>query len=122
MRSLTTLMFATRIQLFRAVDPIRKASLTFFTKETCQLCKNAHNVLDKTLGREQFRSIPLTVIDIMKSENSDAFDKYCYDVPVLHIDRPGQRRPTKFMHYFDEDELVEELSKQESGQSIRAQL
>lgn len=105
-------MFATRVQLFRVADPIRVASLTFFTKETCQLCKNAHTVLDKTLKREHFQNVPLTVVDIMKPENSEAFDKYCYDVPVLHVDRPGQRKPVKFMHYFDEDKLVEEISKQ----------
>lgn len=105
-------MFATRVRLFRTVEPLRLASLTLFTKEGCQLCKNAHHILDETLKRDPFRNIPLTVVDIMKPENSEAFDKYCFDVPVLHVDRPGQLKPVKFMHYFDNEELAKEFSKE----------
>lgn len=89
-----------------------RVSLTFFTKETCQLCKNASGILKKTLDQEPFRDVDLTVVDIMKPENSAAFDKYCYDVPVLHVDRPGQKKPVKFMHYFDEAKLAEEFARE----------
>lgn len=82
--------------------------LTFFTKETCQLCKNAGVILNKTLEADDLKSIPLSVVDIMHPDNTAAFDKYCYDVPVLHVDRPGQK-PVKFMHYFDEAKLAEEF-------------
>lgn len=85
--------------------------MTFFTKDTCQLCTNARGILYKTLENEKFRDVKLTVVDIMKPENSDAFDKYCYDVPVLHVDREGQTKPVKFMHYFDEAKLTEEFSR-----------
>lgn len=69
-------------------------------------------VLHKTLEAEPFQSVKLTTIDIMKPENSWAFDKYCYDVPVLHVDRPDQKKPVKFMHYFDEGKLTEEFKRE----------
>ncbi|ODV77023.1 uncharacterized protein CANTADRAFT_23860 [Suhomyces tanzawaensis NRRL Y-17324] len=88
-------------------------SLTFFTKETCQLCTNAKTILYDTLKDESLndKSIKLDVIDIMKPENSKWFDVYCYDVPVIHIDRPNQKKPVKFMHYFHHDKLLEEFQK-----------
>lgn len=88
---------------------LRQISLTFFSKDTCQLCKNAEAVLKLTLANAEFEDIGLTTVDIMKPENSDAFDKYCFDVPVLHVDRPNQKRPKKFMHYFNEADLAEEF-------------
>lgn len=91
---------------------IKRASLTFFTKETCQLCTNAKEILGKTLQSPELKDkkIDLEVIDIMKPENSKWFDVYCYDVPVLHIMKnEQQKKPIKFMHYFYEDKLLAEL-------------
>lgn len=105
-------MFKTLIRSLSGSTVARRVSLTFFTKETCLLCKNAGVILGKTLGNETFQDIDLKIVDIMKPENSDAFDKYCYDVPVLHVDRPGQPKPVKFMHYFDEAKLTEEFGRQ----------
>lgn len=99
-------------RLFVNTHIARQISLTFFTKDTCQLCKNASAILHKTLESEEFGAVKLTTIDIMKPENSAAFDKYCYDVPVLHVDRPEQKKPVKFMHYFDEEKLSAEFRRQ----------
>lgn len=99
------------VRWFSLTRPSRLVSLTFFTKDTCQLCKNARAILDKTLEKDEFKNVEVNVVDIMKPDNSDAFDKYCYDVPVLHVDRPGQQKPVKFMHYFDEAKLAEEFGR-----------
>ncbi|CUM57612.1 uncharacterized protein AC631_01391 [Debaryomyces fabryi] len=90
-----------------------KTSLTFFTKETCMLCTNAKNILHDTLKDDALKDkeISLETIDIMKPENSKWFDVYCYDVPVLHVERPNQAKPVKFMHYFYNDKLIDELTK-----------
>ena len=45
----------------------------------------------------------------MDPNNQEWFDKYCYDVPVLHIEQQGQKLQ-KFMHYFNEKELVHVLA------------
>ena len=90
-----------------------KTSLTFFTKETCMLCTNAKHILHDTLKDDTLKDkeISLETIDIMKPENSKWFDIYCYDVPVLHVNRPDQAKPVKFMHYFYDDKLLDEFSK-----------
>lgn len=92
----------------------QKPSLTFFTKETCMLCTNARGILFKTLEHESLKEekIDLKIVDIMKPENKEWFDVYCYDVPVLHVDRTNQTKPIKFMHYFYEDKLLEEFNKE----------
>ncbi|RCK58148.1 hypothetical protein Cantr_06625 [Candida viswanathii] len=92
---------------------ISQVNLTFFTKDTCMLCTNAKNILHDTLKSPDLVNVPikLTTIDIMDPKNQEWFDKYCYDVPVLHVDRPNQPKPVKFMHYFYEDKLKEEFTK-----------
>lgn len=89
----------------------RQIALTFFTKEKCQLCKNARQVLDSALHQIGPKKPVLKIVDIMKLENSEAFEKYCFDVPVLHVDRHGLKKLVKFMHYFKEQELVEEMTR-----------
>lgn len=89
--------------------------LTFFTKETCQLCTNAKEVLKRTLENPSVKNEPIDLeeIDIMKPGNSKWFDVYCYDVPVLHILRnEQQKKPIKFMHYFHEDKILSVLTKE----------
>lgn len=90
-------------------ERLHQVSLTFFTKETCLLCIKADQVLSGVLEAEDFRKIKVKKVDIMDPKNSKEFDKYCYDVPVLHVDRPGQTKPVKFMHYFDAEKIAEEL-------------
>lgn len=83
----------------------RQLQLTFFTKDGCKLCSDASSVLSKVIKDVARSDIDVKHLDIMSPENSEAFDKYCYDVPVLHIEAKGQKKPIKFMHYFDEKEI-----------------
>ncbi|CAN3364735.1 hypothetical protein DICA4_E20032 [Diutina catenulata] len=87
----------------------RLLSLRFFTKDGCKLCSDADTVLSTTLSNFG-KPLPLEKIDIMDPKNQQWFDKYCFDVPVLHVERDGQK-PVKFMHYFNEDKITEELKK-----------
>lgn len=75
------------------------------------MCVKANEVLSGVLAEPDLKNLSLTKVDIMDPENSAAFDKYCYDVPVLHVDRPGQAKPVKFMHYFDGEKIADELRK-----------
>lgn len=91
---------------------LKPISLTFFTKETCKLCTDAKEILHTTLKDDQINDIKidLTTIDITDPENQKWFDVYCYDVPVLHVDRESEKQ-VKFMHYFHQDKLIEEFKK-----------
>ncbi|KAG7193888.1 uncharacterized protein KQ657_005087 [Scheffersomyces spartinae] len=103
------------IRLFSQSAQLRTAQLTLFTKDTCQLCTNARTILEETLASEELKGkeIDLKVIDIMDPANEKWFDVYCYDVPVLHVDRSNQPKPVKFMHYFHHDKLLQEFLKEE---------
>lgn len=70
------------------------------------LCTNAHKILDNSLEATN-EKVDLQVVDIMKPENTEWYDKYCYDVPVLHVEKDG--RLTKFMHYFFKDKILQSL-------------
>ncbi|CCE85793.1 Piso0_005423 [Millerozyma farinosa CBS 7064] len=107
-------MLCIRKQLGTSFGPVyAPVKLTFFSKDTCQLCTNAKEVLDKAMHHQHIRAkeLDLELVDIMDPKNSKWFDMYCYDVPVLHIERPDENKPVKFMHYFDEGKIVEEINK-----------
>lgn len=87
----------------------RKVHLTLYTKDNCQLCITARDVLNRVMKECSYERISLEVVDIMKPENSDSFERYCYDVPVLHIRKPSMQKPIKFMHNFDHEKLLKEL-------------
>lgn len=101
--------FTSFTRQFSSAPVWKQVSLTFFTKETCLLCKNADAILNQVLAEGDLKNTKLQKVDIMDPSNSAAFDKYCYDVPVLHVDRPGQAKPVKFMHYFDAEKIAQEL-------------
>ena len=53
-----------------------------FTKEGCTLCDKVKDVLAASRGRNPHS---LYQIDITDKEHRDWFDKYKYDIPVLHL-------------------------------------
>lgn len=80
----------------------------FYTRPNCGLCANAEYELEKAAERAKFGVLN---IDITKPENEAHFDKYAFDVPVLHIAASESAEPAKvFMHRVTSDELVRAIS------------
>ncbi|KJE90773.1 hypothetical protein CAOG_02028 [Capsaspora owczarzaki ATCC 30864] len=75
--------------------------LSFFTKDECSLCVPAKEVMYKCQAQ-----IPCTIefIDITRPENATWFEKYKYDIPVLHINDQFAMQ-----HRFDEAKLMAAL-------------
>ncbi|ORY78541.1 hypothetical protein BCR37DRAFT_394491 [Protomyces lactucae-debilis] len=46
-------------------------------------------------------------VDIHKAENKDWFDKYCFDVPVIHFDALGKH---KIMHHIKKEDILTKLA------------
>ena len=67
---------ATRLFSRKAKLPL----LTFFTKDECSLCDDALEVLEP--HRDKF---DLEFVDITEEGNEEWFDKYRYDIPVIHL-------------------------------------
>lgn len=96
---------------FSSSYTVSRIRLTFFTKDNCQLCKNAKAVLTETMNSASDKDITLTTVNILDPMNAEAFDNYCYDVPVLHVESTTGNKVVKFMHYFDKTKILEEIRK-----------
>lgn len=87
--------------------------LTFFEKPSCGLCDNAKEVIDDVLNEnEEFSKagIAMKIININKYKHW--WDRYCFDIPVLHIENDNEPNSLiKIMHFFKEDELIETLKR-----------
>jgi len=63
--------------------PADKPTVKLFTKDGCTLCDVAKDVLAMAAAQ---RPHTLEKVDITDPENSAWWDKYKYDIPVLHVD------------------------------------
>ena len=63
--------------------PSDKPKVTLFTKAGCTLCDVAKDVL-KTTAED--RPHTLEAVDITDPEHAEWWDKYKYDIPVLHVE------------------------------------
>ncbi|KAL6048513.1 Glutaredoxin [Balamuthia mandrillaris] len=64
-----------------ATTPFRRA-IRLFTKSDCGLCEDAKHVLLRVRSKAPFE---LEEVDIRKKENEEWMLKYCFDIPVVHL-------------------------------------
>jgi len=106
--------------------PVR-VELTLFSKDNCQLCDKAMYVLEEVYGsKPEYRTqVSLSKVDINNPLNKEWWDKYCFDVPVLHVvsssvstsGTPSNVGLQKIFHKLDEQDVIEKIEKclQEQG-------
>ena len=87
--------------------PADKPTIKLFTKDGCTLCDVAKDVLAMAAAQ---RPHTLEKVDITDPENSAWWDKYKYDIPVLHV---GDAYWTK--HRVTLDEVEAALAEAASG-------
>ncbi|CCE92576.1 Mgp12p TDEL_0E03330 [Torulaspora delbrueckii] len=87
-------------------------NLTLFSKDNCGLCLKAKDVMNKILkDNDNLRNkANYTVVDIDDSKNKEWWDKYCFDIPVLHLeDRTKNDSLLKIFHKLDESETINKI-------------
>lgn len=90
----------------------QKITLTLFAKDGCSLCDKAKVVVEEVRDNETMANkFNLQYVDITQPLNKQWWDAYCFDVPVLHVDRTNQEDPVKFMHYLNSEKIIEEINK-----------
>lgn len=90
----------------------QQITLTLYAKDGCSLCDKAKVVLDEVSQNSNVqKSYNLQYVDITQPLNKQWWDKYCFDVPVLHVDRTNQEEPVKMMHYLNQEDIVNEINK-----------
>jgi glutaredoxin len=86
--------------------------LTLFGKEGCGLCDKAKQVmLDIRDSEETPNTMEFQYVDISDVMNTQWWDKYCFDVPVLHIDNLDSGERLKMMHRLDPLKVMEVVQK-----------
>lgn len=87
----------------------KSARVTLFSKDRCSLCDNASKVMDKVLKNGPL--VDYSVIKIDDPKNNEWWEKYCFDVPVLHIENPvNEESLIKVFHRLDEKDVLDKIS------------
>ncbi|KAH3674849.1 hypothetical protein WICMUC_003052 [Wickerhamomyces mucosus] len=101
--------FASSSVIFSQKDPIW---LTLYAKQGCSLCDKAKEVLQQVRKDPSMtQKIKYQYVDITDPNNDQWWDAYCFDVPVLHVDRYNQKESIKFMHRLNAEKIIEEIEK-----------
>jgi glutaredoxin len=81
-------------------NKMSKILLEIYSKENCQLCDELKEIVKKVNKKIDFE---IKEIDITK--DNDIFEKYKYDIPVVHLNGI-----IAFKHRITESELIKKLS------------
>ncbi|KAK9428370.1 hypothetical protein V1505DRAFT_377205 [Lipomyces doorenjongii] len=83
--------------------------MTIFSRPQCGLCDEAKISIANAIKRlPKFR---YSEIDILKPENQEWFDKYAYDVPVIHFQTAENETVKKIMHKIHERDVIDLVQK-----------
>ncbi|AET38673.1 Mgp12p Ecym_3172 [Eremothecium cymbalariae DBVPG len=92
----------------RVLRKYRDIKLILFSKEECGLCDSAKQVMTQVLKLPEFKSTQFEITDITDPRNTEWWNKYCFDVPVLHIqDKNNPEKLEKIFHRFNEKQVVQ---------------
>lgn len=86
--------------------------MTLFSKNNCGLCDKAKSVMNEVLQKNQSlrAKADYKIVDIDDPANKEWWNKYCFDIPVLHIeDTTKQDSLVKLFHRLDEAEVAEKI-------------
>ena len=86
--------------------------LTLFSKPQCGLCEEAKEIIEDVLESDAIpkHNISMNIVNINQLNNKKWWDLYCFDIPVLHIEKDNDKESLfKMMHRIDEDVLVDKI-------------
>ncbi|AGO09905.1 AaceriAAL086Wp [[Ashbya] aceris (nom. inval.)] len=106
--------FVRRIHVLRVCNTQHNVRLQLFSKEHCGLCDNAKVAVANLLKRPEYEGMEVETIDITLPENKTWWEKYCLDVPVLHVENKSDSgRLKKIFHRVQEQQLIETIKEVE---------
>ncbi|CAI4058754.1 hypothetical protein SKDZ_04G4860 [Saccharomyces kudriavzevii ZP591] len=109
--------------IFRSIHTSRillhdaRIKLTFFSKPNCGLCDQAKEVVDDVFERKEFhdKGILLEMVNINDRRNAKWWKEYCFDIPVLHIEKVDDPRScTKILHFLEEEDISNKIRRLQS--------
>ncbi|KAK9469460.1 glutaredoxin-like domain-containing protein [Lipomyces arxii] len=79
-------------------------SIILFGRPQCGLCEEAKEAVMK--AKKSLPEIEYKTIDILQPDNKSWFDKYAYDVPVIHFQATENSPIKKIMHHIHEQDVI----------------
>ncbi|CCE62813.1 hypothetical protein TPHA_0D01730 [Tetrapisispora phaffii CBS 4417] len=107
-------VFSRSIHYSRPAQNLNNVRLTLFSKANCGLCTKAKTVLSSVLEEDKYKDkVQLNLIDIDSPNNKEWWDKYCFDIPVLHIENNKSGEISKIFHKMTESEVKDGIHEME---------
>lgn len=107
-----TITLKRNFHLSRVLLSSSKVKLTLFSKPQCGLCIHAKEIIDDVLESSNFAKddIEMNIVNISQLNNKKWWELYCFDIPVLHIEKAEDPSSVfKIYHRIDEDVLEEKI-------------
>jgi len=101
-----------------------KVVVTLYTKEGCTLCDKVKDVLQEVKQESESGDGPfahsLRQIDITDENQKESFDRYKYDIPVLHIGYTDENKSESAQEsvYWTKHRLTKEEAKDALAEAI----
>ncbi|KAK9368875.1 hypothetical protein V1509DRAFT_563792 [Lipomyces kononenkoae] len=83
--------------------------MTIFSRPQCGLCDEAKESIASAI--KGLPAFTYSEINILKPENQEWFDKYAYDVPVIHFQTAEHEEVKKIMHRIHEQDVINLVQK-----------
>ncbi|SCU88398.1 LAFA_0E12464g1_1 [Lachancea sp. 'fantastica'] len=85
--------------------------LTLFSKTNCGLCDKAKEVTKQVAeNKQRFMGLQLHIVDIDEPQNKTWWNKYCMDVPVLHVENSNDPETvSKIFHRLDVQQVEQRI-------------
>ncbi|CCD24057.1 Mgp12p NDAI_0C03970 [Naumovozyma dairenensis CBS 421] len=117
-RNLQSISSKVSIRPFSRASILYKISdirLTLYSKPNCGLCEEAKEIIQEDiLSQEKFKryKVKLKIVNIDDLKNKKWWIKYCFDVPVLHIENESKKgQLERVFHKMDEKEILDKIEK-----------
>ncbi|KAH3899166.1 Mgp12p SCDLUD_004595 [Saccharomycodes ludwigii] len=104
---------STTVSLFNKSNIVQnRIKLTLFVKENCGLCEKAKYNLEQLYSKDkEISKLPLELVDINLPLNNKWWDKYSFDIPVLHIENTEKpENLAKIFHVIEENDVVDKVN------------
>jgi len=94
--------------IYESSDTATAVTIKLFTKQGCTLCDKVKDVLVAVRDEHPHT---LVAVDITDDDQREWWDKYKYDIPVLHLDNQYWTK-----HRLTRDEAVKGITSIQTGQ------
>ncbi|KAK7204164.1 glutaredoxin-like domain-containing protein [Myxozyma melibiosi] len=88
-----------------AAATVRLPRMLLYSRPECGLCEEAKESISKAV--KELPEFELQVVNILEPENKEWFDKYAFDVPVVHFQTSESDKIHRIMHHIKQKDVID---------------